>query len=186
MKRLLGYFLKGLLVVLPSVLTAYLLYATIQWVDRTLDIHLPGMAHIPGAGIVIVLVGVTIVGALFSGFIGTAIFNFIDNLLSQTPFVKIIYTSMRDLIGAFVGEKKKFTEPVLVEVGTGIQVVGFITRKSLQELDLQEKMAVYFPASYTFSGHLLIVARNKITLMEQNPTELMRFIISGGITGFQE
>ena len=181
MRKLVEYFLKGLLIVLPGGLTVYIIYRIVHWLNSIFAI---GNLKVPGLGILLALVTVTLIGVLFSGIIGTAFFKIFDKFVSKTPFVNLIYSSIKDLMEAFVGEKKKFTEPVLVELYPGgVQGLGFITRKDLTHIKEAEKVAVYFPYSYSVAGQLLIVPKDKITHVDANSTEVMRFLISAGITG---
>jgi uncharacterized membrane protein len=178
MKRLAGYFVRGLIVLLPTCLTIYLIWKSISWLDRLFEFN------IPGVGLLIVLIGITLTGILFSGLIGRTLFHLVDVLMSHTPLVKIIYSSLKDLIDAFVGEKKKFNEPVLVTISvTGAQAMGFITNHDLQHFGITDKVAVYFPYSYAITGHVLIIPKAHITPIHANSTDVMRFIVSGGITG---
>ncbi|MFM7078250.1 MAG: DUF502 domain-containing protein, partial [Bacteroidota bacterium] len=105
--------------------------------------------------------------------------------LERTPLLKVIYTSMKDLVEAFVGEKKRFTKPVLVTVNNNpvIQRIGFVTEDDLTRLGIEKnKMAVYLPFSYGFNGQLVIVESASIKELDVNGTEMMKFIISGGVT----
>ncbi|MGZ5244861.1 MAG: DUF502 domain-containing protein [Bacteroidia bacterium] len=179
MKRIIGYFFKGLLVVLPIGITVLLFTKTIQWIDSIIYIQYPGL------GLLAVLAAITLLGFLFSGIIGETMFHLLDEVMSRTPLVKIIYSSVKDLIEAFVGEKKKFNEPVLVKLSSSeTEVIGFLTRKSLNQIGLEGKSAVYIPFSYTFTGQLMIVPNRNITPLHTNPTETMRFVVSAGVTGF--
>ncbi len=183
MHKLITYFLKGLLILLPIGLTSYIIIRIVTWLNALLNI---GNLKIPGLGILIALGIVVLTGILFSGIFGSALFNFFEKFISKTPFVNIIYTSLKDLMEAFVGEKKKFTEPVLVELYPGgVSGLGFVTRDDLKELNAKEKVAVYFPYSYSVAGQLLIVPKDKIQMVDANATEVMRFLISAGITGLQ-
>lgn len=185
-KRVAGYFLRGVAVLLPVSLTFYLIVASIDWVDRIISNVFPSIA-IPGLGFITVVVFITIIGILFSGFIGNTLLRWLDELMTRTPLVKIIYSSLKDLIDAFVGDKKKFNEPVLVLINPiGTQIIGFITRNDLSQLGIHDKVAVYCPYSYALSGRLLIVNKSQITPFEGNATEAMKFIVSGGVTGFIE
>lgn len=181
MKRLLGYFLKGLLIVLPVGFTAYFFVGTFRWIDNLAHINIPGL------GLAILVVGITLVGFLLSGIVGSVVFSFLDELFANTPFIKLVYTSVRDLISAFVGEKKKFTEPVLVDIfNSGVKNIGFITRKDVAFLGVEGMTAVYFPDSYTFVGRVYLIPKERIIPCDANATETMKFIISAGITGFSE
>ena len=138
--------------------------------------------NIPGIGFIVVIVGVTLIGWVGSSIISKPLFNLIDDFLSSLPFIKIIYTSVKDLMEAFVGEKKKFSKPVIVEFTAGVYKPGFITQDDLLDMNLPGLIGVYFPHSYAFSGNLFFIDKVKIKLYEGNPTDFMKFIVSGGVT----
>ena len=68
----------------------------------------------------------------------------------------------------------------------GTQMMGFITRKDLEYLGIKDKVAVYCPYSYALSGRVIIVNKSQITILDINATEAMKFIVSGGVTGFMD
>ena len=186
LSRIVGYFLRGVAVLLPVGLTILMILGAINWVDGIIFTVFPQVV-IPGLGLVLVLVAITLIGIIFSGFIGKTLFGWLDELMTRTPLVKIIYSSLKDLIDAFVGEKKKFNEPVLITVDSiGTQVMGFITRNDLEHFGIPGKMAVYCPYSYALSGRVIIVNASQITRLNINATEAMKFIVSGGVTGFMD
>jgi uncharacterized membrane protein len=178
--RLIGYFVKGLIVVLPIAICLWLFTSLIQWVDEFVNLGFPG------SGLIIVLASVIFLGFLLSGLLGSIVFNLMDDVLSRIPFIKIIYTSVKDLIEAFVGEKKKFSEPVLVQISEFTQSIGFVTRHDVDFLDLPGKTAVYFPYSYSLTGRLLLVDKSNIKPLHVNAAEVMKFVVSGGVTGFHQ
>ncbi|MES2380395.1 MAG: DUF502 domain-containing protein [Bacteroidota bacterium] len=179
-KKLINYFLKGLLVCLPLVLTYYVVSNIVISVDTIIPFEIPGL------GFVIVIVGVTFLGWVGSSIISKPLFSLIDDFLSSLPFIKVIYTSVKDLMEAFVGEKKKFSKPVVVELSPGIYKPGFITQDDLTEINEPTLIGVYFPHSYAFSGNLFFVEKSKIKLYEGNPTDFMKFIVSGGVTEIEQ
>jgi uncharacterized membrane protein len=178
-KRLVGYFVRGCLVLGPLALTIYILFKILSTIDQWLQIP------IPGVGLLATLVLVTLVGALASNVVGRSIFEGTDRVLKRLPLVKLIYTSIKDLINAFMGDKKSFNRPVAVTLnpGTGLKALGFITRDGLHALDMPLHVAVYFPQSYNFAGYLAVVPREQVEALEVNSAELMTFIISGGVSG---
>jgi uncharacterized membrane protein len=95
----------------------------------------------------------------------------------------MIYTSVKDLIDAFVGDKKGFKKPVSVTLlpGSNVQVIGFVTSESLNNLGLSDCVAVYLPQSYNFAGNLIIVPKEQITPLSADSADIMKFVISGGI-----
>ena len=176
LKKLINFFLKGLLVCLPILLTYYVVSSVVLSVDKIIPIDIPGI------GFIVVIVGVTIIGWVGSSIISKPLFNLIDDFLSSLPFIKIIYTSVKDLMEAFVGEKKKFSKPVVVEFTEGVYKPGFITQDDLFEINLPGLVGVYFPHSYAFSGNLFFIDKAKIKAYDGNPTDFMKFIVSGGVT----
>jgi len=189
MKTLAKYFVNGLLFLIPLAATVYVVYWVFSTVDgamRTLILGENGQDWwISGLGVVISLAVITGVGVLTSLFITKPILQLIEKLFSRLPLVKLLYSSVKDLIGAFVGDKKKFDQPVLVNLmpGSSVKTMGFITRKSLKMFSLQNEVAVYCPHSYNFSGMLLIVPADQIQLLDADSSEVMAFIVSGGVSG---
>ena len=178
---LINYFIKGLLILVPLALTYLVLSSAIIWVDTTVD----GLIHIdiPGVGVLIMIVAITILGYAGSGIMFSNLLDILDDLLSKVPFIKIVYTSVKDFIEAFVGDKKKFTEAVMVEVSSsGVCKLGFITQKDLSKLGISDYVAVYFPLSYALTGEMYVVPKEKVKPIKANSAELMKFIVSGGVT----
>jgi uncharacterized membrane protein len=145
--------------------------------DRLLNLQYPG------SGILIIIVTVTVIGYIGSTLIAKPIFDLFEKLLNRLPLVRIIYSSLKDLISAFVGDKKKFDQPVLVTINkqSDLQKLGFITQEDLSNLGIKEKIAVYLPHSYNFSGDLFIVPRENVVLIRASGADIMKFIVSGGV-----
>lgn len=177
--RLINFFLKGLLIVLPFAITFSVIKSIVVWLDQVFNVG------IPAVGFAIVIVSITLLGYIGSSIITKPLFSLMDDFLSRIPFVKIIYTSVKDFMEAFVGDKRKFNEPVIVEMANGLHKPGFITQKDLSHLKLPGMAAVYFPHSYAFSGNVFFVNKDKIKPFEGNPTEVMKFIVSGGVTDIE-
>lgn len=176
-KFLMNLFFKGLLVVLPLWLSGYIIFWAIRKVDRVVDFG------IPGVGFLIVIAGITLAGYLVTALITAPITAYFDKLLSKVPVFKLLYTSIRDLMEAFVGEEKKFNEPVIVEMNnSGLKKIGFVTQHDLSILKLNGHVAVYFPHSYNFSGNFFIVPSEKVQRLDSSPTEIMKFVVSGGVS----
>ena len=108
-----------------------------------------------------------------------------EKLFTRTPFIKLVYTSIKDLIEAFMGEKKRFDQPVLVTLMPGSQTkaIGFVTRKNLEMFNLADHVAVYFPQSYNFAGNLLVFPRDQVQALSAESSEVMAFVVSGGVSG---
>ena len=178
MKRITRYFFEGLLVTVPLVATIYVIYIVFIRIDSLFRFQTPGI------GFFITLFAIFMVGVISSNFITSRLVRFIEKFFARLPLVKMIYTAIKDLIGAFVGDKKGFNRPVLVTLlpGTNIQAIGFVTRESLDHLGLSESVSVYLPQSYNFAGNLLVVPRTQITPLALESGDIMAFIVSGGVS----
>lgn len=179
-KRILAYFFQGLLYTLPIVATIYIVFEAIIFVDGIVPVSIPGL------GLLIILVSFTIIGYFGNIFISTSLFNF-DKILDKIPLLKIVYTSIKDLLSAFVGKKKRFTEPVLVKMEQNVERFGFVTQHDLTDLGVSEnKIAVYIPFSYAVTGNLIVVPKSCVTPVNGNSADIMKFVISGGVTELEE
>ncbi len=182
--KFINYFLQGLLYVAPLGLTLWIIYEVFIKIDSLFDWITPNI-HIPGLGIVVVITIIAFLGYIGKFFITMPLSRIFNKMLKRTPFIKLIYTSIKDLIKAFVGKEKKFTEPVLVKVNniSNLEKVGFITNKDLNDIGAKEgKVAVYFPHSYAFSGELYIVPKEDVKPIDKPSSEIMKFIVSGGVS----
>jgi len=175
MRKLLNYFLKGLLITLPVYATYRIIRTLMESIDSVLLLDTPGL------GFIIVIGTLILTGFIGSSLITRPVIDLMDDIFSSIPLVKTIYTSVKDLIEAFVGDKKKFSKPVIVELTPGIYKPGFITQEDLSQLNLPGIIAVYLPHSYAFSGNLFLVDRSKIKDFDGDSSELMKFIVSGGV-----
>ncbi|NOZ24867.1 MAG: DUF502 domain-containing protein [Nitrospirae bacterium] len=178
MKKLTEYFLKGLLFLVPLVATVYVVYLVFIKIDRLFSFE------IPGVGFVVTILTITGVGFIASNFLTKGLVLLVDRTFARLPLIKMIYTSVRDLIGAFVGDKRSFNKPVLVTLvpESRVQVIGFVTREGLQHLGLTDSVAVYLPQSYNFAGNLVIVPRDQVVPIDADSGDVMAFIVSGGVT----
>ena len=170
---------------LPVYITGYVLYTIFDSLDRILPIE----HKYPGLGILLLLVALVILGFLGAKIINDQIRSRFLKFLDRIPFIKTIYKSITDMLGAFVGNKKRFNKPVLVRLSKDheVEVIGFVTDEDLQEIGEAEagKVGVYIPMSYSFSGHLVIVPRSNVKLITGNSLELMKYVVSGGVVEFE-
>jgi len=178
MKRISQYFLQGLLFLVPLIVTLYVIYKVFIKVDRLLDFPVPGL------GFLVTIVFITLVGFAASNFLTRNIVNLVDKLFVRLPLVKMLYTAIKDLVNAFVGDKKSFNRPVQVVIDreSNLRVIGFATRDSLDVIGIKDSIAVYLPQSYNFAGNLIIVNRDQVTPMSADPGEVMKLIVSGGVS----
>ena len=168
--------LRGLVIVVPIALTVYLLYQTFMTLDRLLKLPTPGL------GIAILLVATIAIGALASNFVGRRLFALMETVFTKAPIVRIIYAAIKDLLEAFVGNKRRFDRPVRVEVADQLKVFGFITREDLGALAGAGDVAVYVPFSYTWDGCLLVVPRERVTPIDADSASIMALVVSGGVS----
>jgi len=195
-KKLLQVFFQGLVVLVPAGISIY----AIIWLFEKVDGILPGIVHyffptflntstgslryVPGAGVLLVVVLVLLVGSASSSFIVSKIIDFFDAVLERTPGVKFIYSSVKDFLEAFAGNKKKFNKPVLVNVdGPDVWRIGFITQEDAANFDLVDHAVVYVPLSYAITGVIYFVPKKNIKPLENiHSSEAMKFAVSGGVS----
>lgn len=183
MKKLAAYFVKGLLIFIPIALTVFLLFLTFAKLDGAVSKLFN--SNIPGLGLLLTIVLITVIGFLASNFLGKKFFSLIDRLFTGLPLVKLLYSAVKDILEAFAGDKKSFDKPVIATVGPGsnAKIVGFITRESLENFGLEDYVAVYMPQSYNFAGNVLLFPKEAVQPLEIESSQAMAFIVSGGLSG---
>ncbi len=179
--------MRGLLFVAPVGLTFLLLYSAFDFVDNIFTIVLPENSPsrlVPGVGFLSVVSGTALIGFIFTRLLPNTIQNWIENSIQNLPLVRIFYSAFKDLISAFVGDKKKFKQPVLVTLNKDnhIHKLGFLTQESLSQIGESDMVSVYCPHSYAFSGDMFILPKESIKLLNLSSAEAMKIIISGGVS----
>ncbi|MEQ8303803.1 MAG: DUF502 domain-containing protein [Cyclobacteriaceae bacterium] len=182
LRKFLRYFLSGTLFVVPLLATAYLIFVSFQWLDNLLSFQIPGI------GFAIIVGAITIFGYFTSTFAFQTVIDLFEQGINRIPLVKLIYSSLKDLLGAFVGEKKKFDKPVLVTINrdNNLHQIGFVTQGDLTKLGLPDMVTVYFPHSYAISGFHYFVPKESVKPLDIPASLAMKFIVSGGVSGFKE
>ena len=182
MKKLAQYFLRGLVVTTPLFFTIYVCWWIVSRVDGILDVG------IPGAGIVVTLAGITLVGLLAGSLVTRGLVAEIESLLEKLPFVRLLYSSTKDLLNAFVGEQRRFNRPVRAQLDDAglVWTMGFVTAEGTERLGMPGFVAVYLPQAYNFAGNLIMVPSNRVEPIEAEAAEIMAFIVSGGVSGSAE
>ncbi|MBL7766279.1 MAG: DUF502 domain-containing protein [Chitinophagaceae bacterium] len=180
---LLRYFFQGVIIISPIAITAWAAYSIFDFVDTKIP-------YVPrGIGFIIVISSLILIGWLGSTFlVWKFLIGLFDGVLERTPFLKFIYTSVKEVVESFMGDKKKFNRPVLVKVRANPELyqIGFITRQELSKIGLSDKIAVYMPHAYAVSGFLLIVDRESVQPLNMNPGDAMKMAVSGGMAGYDE
>lgn len=193
-KKIVQYFLQGLLIIAPLAITIYAIYWVISTVDGWIPIFREPVkigdrvvgyeVKNYGLGFLVILVAIITIGYLSSFFIQSRLFYLFDHWLEKTPGVKFIYTSTRDFFEAFAGNKKKFNKAVLANVfADDVWIVGFLTDEEMQKFEMgADKVAVYVPQAYNFAGQLYILPRDKVRRIDKiSSGEAMKYAVTGGV-----
>lgn len=177
MNKLATYFFKGILLVAPIAITIYVLVGAFRFLDDLLSLKWPGV------GILILLAGVTLIGAVSQTLLINPLLGQLEKLINKVPLAALIYASVKDLLSAFVGDKKKFDRPVTVELvpGSGVRRIGFVTQDDLKGVFSENDIAVYLPHSYNISGEVMIIPRERVLALHWSSTDAMKFVVSGGV-----
>lgn len=188
LKRIISYFIRGLVLVAPLYATVIIIWTGVEYLDNILPIDIrisnEQSVYLPGLGVLIIISGIILLGFLFSTIVPQSFFKFTESIMRRIPLVSLIYYSIKDLILAFVGDKKKFNQPVLVTMykETNVKKIGFITQTDLSHLKIADHVAVYMPLSYALSGELFIVPTENVTLLDAKSTDVMKMLVSGGVS----
>lgn len=190
-RKLLQYFLQGLLVSAPLAITIFFIYWIVTSIDNLIPIFTivgdDGRIQVRnfGLGFLIIIGAICLVGYLSTFFIQSRFFNLFDGWLEKTPGIKFIYSTVKDFFEAFAGEKKKFNRPVLANIDDrDVWRIGFLTQEDVAEMGLKDYVAVYIPMSYSIAGNVYLIPANRIKSLDSQitPAEAMKFAISGGVT----
>lgn len=192
-RLLLSYLGKGILVVVPLAGALFVLVWAVTSLDSAINQTVQFWfneggepEYIPGLGILTLLVGLIIVGIIFTNVVTEPISNWINNLLNRIPLFNTLYSSIKDFTEAFVGDSKKFNEPVLVLINeTGLKKIGFLTQKNLVALGLKDEVIVYFPYAYSVAGQIAVVKASNVTPLNISSTDAMKLVVSGGVSGLE-
>ncbi len=171
-RKIIRYFFSGTLFIVPLTATAYFIYVSFSWLDSLLNLPYPGL------GVLIILVAITAFGYLTSNLAFQTLSMWFDHGMNRIPLVKLIYSSLKDLLNAFVGDKKKFNKPVLE--------IGFVTQSDLSGIGINDMISVYIPHSYALSGMHYIVPKENVKPLNISGPVAMKYIVSGGVSGFTE
>ncbi len=181
-RKIIRYFFSGTLFIVPLTATAYFIFVSFSWLDSLLQLPYPGL------GFAIVLIAITAFGYLTSNLAFQTFSGWFDHGMNRIPLVKLIYSSLKDLLNAFVGDKKKFNKPVLVKINQENQLyqIGFISQSDLSALGITDMISVYLPHSYALSGVHYIVPKENVKPLPISGSVAMKYIVSGGISSFEE
>jgi uncharacterized membrane protein len=193
-RKLFQYFLQGLLIIAPITITIYAIYWVVSSIDNLIPIFYTRdqdgriVVQNYGLGFLIVIATVCLIGYLSSFFIKLKMFSLFEAMMAKTPGIRFIYTTVKEFFEAFAGEKKKFNKPVLANIDDNdVWRVGFITQEEVKDFHFIDYVAVYIPMSYSIAGNVYLLPKNRVKpITNINPTDAMKFAISGGVTHIEE
>jgi len=189
-------FLKGLVVVIPAVLTLAILWWLAKGAEQLLGglliRFLPEGWYVPGMGLIAALATTVLIGLLSQVLLFQKVFSLGEDLLNRLPLVKTIYSAIRDLIDYFSPDNKQaMSKVVLVRIpGQQFEQIGFVTREDFKPLSIEptveDPVAVYLPLSYQIGGYTLILPRSCVTPIDMPFEEAMKLVLTGAITRNRE
>ena len=193
-KKLLQYFLQGLLVLAPILITFYVLFSVVSSIDNLIPIFTvtdeKGLVKVQnyGLGFVVIILVIILIGYFSYFFISNRIIIFLDRLMQRLPGLKHIYSTTRDFFEAFAGDKKKFTHNVLANVDDNdVWRIGFITKEDMEEFGLKDYVAVYIPMAYSVAGNVYVIPKSRVKeITHISSSQTMKFTVSGGVTHIDE
>ena len=176
MQWLVANFFKGAVIVLPVVISLYVLVAMGQWLD-----HLVGL-NTPGLGVLLLTVAMIVLGALASNRLGGRLVQLLQAILERVPVLKMLYGVVRDVVEAMMGNKKQFDNPVVVSLNDkgDVKTLGFISVQANIDA-VPGFVAVYLPQSFNIAGNLILVPEDRVEPLEMDSAQAMALILSGGI-----
>lgn len=176
MNWLVKNFLRGLIIVVPIAVTVWVIYQAFIAIDRLFGFRAPGL------GLLAVVGGTILIGAMASNYAVRKLFQLTEKVFTRAPLVRIVYAAIRDLLEAFVGDRKRFDQPVSVSVSAGVSALGFVTRDDLGFLGMRDRVAVYLPLSYSMAGIMIVVPSASVTPLAAESASVMALIVSGGVS----
>lgn len=185
-KNFISHCVQGLIVVAPIVITVFVFYKLFDFVRSTnpfptiVNTYLDPLIILVGIIIFIYLIGLLSASLLF-----TPVYMRLEKGVERVPLIRVVYSGVKDLFSAFIGNQRKFNRPVLVTVdkANDIKQIGFVTQTDLSNMSIQKDLiSVYLPFSYGLNGKLIIIHKDNVQPLDASATEVMKFIISGGVT----
>lgn len=172
-----GYFFRGLVIFVPTVGTLYTVWLVLRWLDSSIGLPFPGL------GLLLTLTLILVTGFVVSNVAGQAAVALLESGIAHLPLVSLVYSSLKDLLGAFVGDKKSFNRPAMVSFDAEgkVKAFGFVTCDKFADVRLRGFVAVYLPQAYNFAGNLVVVPRERVESVDAEPAQFMAFVVSGGV-----
>lgn len=193
MNRLGTIMFRGLVAMLPAVLTIYILF----WLVRSAETVLGGMLkvllptgwYIPGMGLLAGVAATFLFGLGLNAFMVRRLIDLGEKIADQIPLIKTLYGSLKDFIGFFANQHdSQFSQVVSIELefgGKPMRLIGFVTRSDFSSLPdgigEEDEIAVYLPLSYQIGGYTIIVPRSSVKPLNISTHRAMGFVVTGGM-----
>lgn len=189
LKTLRQIFLKGLFTFLPIAVTIYILYAGIVIMESMLGTTIQRLfpnLYVPGIGLLLTVVFIFLLGLLLNNILTASFFGNIERQLMKVPFIKAIYSPLKDVMNLFSHNgSKDLKSVVLVDVGNGMTALGLVTRDDFSDLQvnghLTDRVAVFIPMSYGLGGYTMLMPRSKLTEIDMPAEKAMSLAITGWV-----
>jgi uncharacterized membrane protein len=196
--RLRNNFLTGLIICAPMAITIYLTWTFIHWADSWVKPYIPDRYNpesylkfaVPGTGLLIALLFITLVGFLGRNLIGRSIVGYSENILNRMPLVRTVYKSTKQIFETVLKEQgTSFKKVGLIEFPrAGTWALVFISSDAKGEIAVklnqegEEMVAVFLaPTPVPTAGFLMFVPRSKLMLLDMTPEEGVKLLISAGL-----
>jgi uncharacterized membrane protein len=194
-EHLRAYFLAGILVTGPIALTLYLAWSFVRGVDSAVSAVLPAEYnpetylpfYVPGIGLIVLLICLTLIGALTAGYLGRVLVRLSERLLARMPVVRGLYSATKQIFETVLSKQSTmFREVVLVEwPRRDMWTVAFVTvppEGELKDMNPPESIGVYVPTTPNpTSGYLIYVPRKDVRSLAMTVEEGIKLVVSGGI-----
>lgn len=191
MKSIGRIFLTGILTILPTLATLYLvvwLFAAVErFLGKQLLLLLPDEYYRGGMGLLVALALIFLIGLLMRAWLFRQLVKAGENLLLKIPLIKVVYRSLKDLFGLFSDDKnREALQVVSVQLpGTDMRLLGFLTRSDFSDMPKgvgnEDEVAVYLPMSYQVGGYTVLIPRKRVTPVPMSREEAMRFLLTAGL-----
>jgi uncharacterized membrane protein len=181
MKRQFGILLQGMAVIVPVIFTAWVLWATVTWLDGNMRQALgtiPYLETFPGLGIIVALGSIYVVGLLTRVWLFRRLVRLAEKWIERVPLVKTLYGSVRDMLKFFDGSNRPKGEAVKVDMGEMGHMVGISTTPPGEG---GERVGVYLPLSYQLGGFLVYMPKEKLTSAGMGVESALKLILTGGM-----
>ena len=193
--RLRAYFFAGILITAPVSITVYVAWALISFIDEKTSVLIPARYNpeqflpftVPGLGLIALVVGLTLVGALTAGFVGRQFTRISEGVFARMPVIRGIYSATKQVFEAVFAQKSNaFREAVLVEYPRrGAWTIAFVTGRPQGEIGRMadpDMVMIYVPTTPNpTSGFLLLVPRREIIPLAMSVEEAIKLVVSTGI-----